>query len=185
MRNDDEVTYSGQRTLLVNMASGSMSDGLFQSTDLGSTWTNVDPILDGHSLPHIGLWDGPADWNIDGMAWNHIEGPGSVILAYGRLYTSGGSGFSNGYGLWKSGDGGRTWRHIAISPDIGTDIDPYITSLALDHQGNALIEASHSLYRSTDAGETWKLATPPTASGYLQGLMYLGSHLPPPQRPHP
>ncbi len=178
------VTYIGHRTLLANVGLlQTTGEGLAQSTDLGLTWTDIDPVLDGQVLSSMGLWN-PADWFINALVWNQVEGPGSVLLAGGYLFKHDSEG-AQVYGLWKSVDEGQTWRHVTTTPDIDT-YNATINSLALDRQGNALMTASDDmLYRSTDAGETWEPATPPVAGGDLEGLVYLRSHLPPPQRPEP
>lgn len=180
-----EVTYVGHRTILANLADATCSDGrLAQSTDLGLTWTEIDPVLDGKALS-AWWW---ADWDIDEIAWNQVEGPGSVLLASGRLYKyENDFDFINVqvYGLWKSVDSGKTWRHLTvITPDMDSDVSG--GRIALDRQGNALVVGNGAqLYRSTDAGETWELATRPIADGYLGSPVYMRSHLPPPQRPQP
>ena len=126
--------------------------GVFRSTDGGRSWTKV--LYKDENTGAIDLAADPADPNIVYAAlyqarrtpWEQYqpnEGPGS--------------------GIYKSSDGGVSWSPIANS---GLPAGPYgRIGLAVGHDASgsrvyALIGAKNGagLYRSDDAGATWRLA---------------------------
>lgn len=116
------------------------------------------------------------------MWWNQVEGPGSVLLAWGGILEQ----FDSPAficGLWKSEDEGTTWRRLTTATEIDTCRTE--VSLALDLHGNALMSVSKRfsfppplplLYKSTDAGESWELAEDPDSASTI-GVRYLGNQL--------
>ncbi len=122
--------------------------GIFRSTDGGKTWEKVlykdentggiDVAFDPHN-PNI-LYG--ALWQARRTSWSMASGgPGS--------------------GLYRSNDGGTTWKHIE---EHGLPKGPYgkigVAVAANSDRVYALIEARNpegGLYRSDDAGESWEL----------------------------
>ncbi|HEY2064740.1 MAG TPA: glycosyl hydrolase [Gemmatimonadaceae bacterium] len=123
--------------------------GVFRSTDGGASWTKVlykdentgavDVVFDpaNPNTMYADLWAGrQAPWEV-GSSFN---GPGS--------------------GLFKSIDGGTTWRQLATGlPSEG--LGRIGIAIAPNRPGRiyALVDASRAggLYRSDDAGESWAL----------------------------
>ncbi len=125
--------------------------GIFRTTDGGKTWEKVlykdentggiDVALDPHN-PNILF---AALWQARRTSWS---------------MTSGGPGS----GLYRSTDGGTTWKHLQ---EHGLPKAPYgkigVAVAANSDRVYALIEAHNpdgGLYRSDDGGESWQLVNP-------------------------
>jgi photosystem II stability/assembly factor-like uncharacterized protein len=126
----------------------SYGDGVYKSEDGGKTWRNVGL----KKSEHIGrIAIDPRDSNV------------VYVAAQGPLWGPGGD-----RGLFKTTDGGKTWKNILnISENTGvTDVvidpDNPDTLLAAAYQRRrhywTLINGGpeSALYKSTDAGATWK-----------------------------
>ncbi len=124
---------------------GATGGGVFKTTDGGITWNNVtDGFLGVGSIGAIAV--APSDPNV--------------------IYVGTGSGcprgnISVGDGVYKSTDGGKTWKHIGLRqagqiPKIRVHPDnPEIVYVAaLGHIFGPNEE--RGLYRSTDGGATWQ-----------------------------
>jgi photosystem II stability/assembly factor-like uncharacterized protein len=125
--------------------------GIFRTMDGGKTWEKVlskdentggvDVAFDPHN-PNILF---AALWQARRTAWGMSSGgPGS--------------------GLYRSNDGGTTWKHLE---EHGLPKGPYgkigVAVAANSERVYALIEAHNpdgGLYRSDDDGETWRLVNP-------------------------
>jgi len=125
--------------------------GIFRTTDGGKTWEKVlykdentggiDVAFDPHN-PNILF---AALWQARRTSWGMSSGgPGS--------------------GLYRSSDGGTTWKHIE---EHGLPKGPYgkigVAVAANSERVYALIEAHNpdgGLYRSDDGGESWELVNP-------------------------
>ncbi|HEY3972657.1 MAG TPA: hypothetical protein VGM18_06610 [Candidatus Sulfotelmatobacter sp.] len=125
--------------------------GIFRTTDGGKTWEKVlykdentggiDVAFDPHN-PNIVF---AALWQARRTSWSMSSGgPGS--------------------GLYRSNDGGTTWKHLE---EHGLPKGPYgkigVSVAANSDRVYALIEAHNpdgGLYRSDDGGESWQLVNP-------------------------
>ncbi len=126
--------------------------GCFKSTDGGKTWQHLPGLEESHHIGKIVLH--PTDPNV---AW---------VAAVGHLYTP-----NKERGLYKTTDGGKTWKQTLYIDDltgaIDVDIDPanpQILYTAMWHKQRRawnFVEGGKTsgLYKSTDGGETWKLTT--------------------------
>ena len=139
--------------------SSSWGDGVYKSTDGGTTWT------------HMGL----SDSKHIGRIVLHPDNPDIVwVAAMGHLW-----GPNEERGLYKSTDGGRTWTRV-----LNVDRDTGVVDVALDPSDpNTLYASSYqrrrrpygfngggpgsALWKSTDGGETWNRLT---GSGMDNGL---------------
>lgn len=106
---------------------------IYKSTDEGQTWTQ----LTGHGLPAGGM--------------------GRIGLAArdGRVFAiAGGAGRGHAAGLYRSDDGGQSWRRITQDPRIvGSG---YFSHVWMDPQNsNIVFVAQTSLYRSINGGVTF------------------------------
>ena len=125
---------------------GTAERGIYRTRDGGTTWTLV--------LKGMNATSGASDLSMDpsnprilyAAFWDHQRTPWFV--------RSGGAGS----GLWKSTDGGDTWTRLtqglpALMGKIGVAVSP-----AQSDRVFAIIEAEKGgLYRSDDAGRTWRL----------------------------
>src|SRR5947209_5772172 len=123
---------------------GVNNGGVWKTTDFGLTWT---PIFDDQPTGSIGaLAVAPSNPNI--------------------IYVGSGEGLqrpdlSTGDGVYKSMDGGKTWRHLGLrdGQQISTIIvDPRdagrVFVAVLGHPYGA--NAERGVFRSTDGGATWQ-----------------------------
>ena len=123
---------------------GAASGGLWKTTDAGLTW---EPVFDDQSAHSIGaLAVAPSDANV---VW---AGTGETFIR---------SNVSIGDGIYKSTDGGDTWRHTGLDSTgrIGRVIihptNPDIVYAAALGHGYAPQE-ERGIYRTTDGGRTWE-----------------------------
>ncbi len=139
-----------------NRQSSSWGDGIYKSTDAGKTWRHMG-LRDSHHIGRIALH--PRDANVVFVAaMGHLWGPNAER------------------GLYKSTDGGTTWRRVLHVDSITGVVD-----VALDPQDpNVVYAASYqrmrkafgfhgggpgsALWKSTDGGETWRKLGPLAAA---------------------
>lgn len=126
-------------------------DGVYKSVDGGKTWA------------HIGLTETRhiSEIYVDPKNPNNVW-----VAAVGRLW-----GRSNERGIYKSTDGGKTWRMVFTRGDragiIDLDVDPknprVMYACAWDRLRKPYVMASGGLesgiFKSTDGGETWRPLT--------------------------
>ena len=140
-----------------NRQSSGWGDGVYKSTDAGRTWSNMG-LRDSHHIGRIVL---------------HPTNPDIVyVAALGHLW-----GPNKERGLFKSTDGGRTWK-----PSLQIDEDTGVSDVAMDPSDpNILYAAAHqrrrraygyhgggpgnALYKSTDGGDHWTKLTSGPAGG--------------------
>ena len=142
-----------------NQRSVGYGDGVYKSEDGGKSFTNMGL----KESQHIG------EIIIDPKNSDVV-----YVAAYGPLWNSGGE-----RGVYKSMDGGKTWQQVLkISEDTG------IADLIMDPKNNSVLYASahqrqrkgygyvsggpeSAIYRSVDAGATWKKINSGFPSGDL------------------
>ena len=121
--------------------------GILKSTDNGKNWSNVG-LMDAHHFAPILI---------------HPDNPDVVVVgSTGHLYSP-----NDERGIYKTTDGGTTWKQTLFVDNISGIIDlqhspsnynvMYATSWTKDRKawnfsGNG---TNSSIYKSTDAGETW------------------------------
>lgn len=123
---------------------GAASGGIFKSIDGGIHWK---PIFDNEKVSSIGsLAIAPSDYNI---IW---AGTGETFIR---------SNISQGIGIYKSTDAGKTWKHMGLEKTgrIGRIIidprDPNIVfAAAMGHCYGP--QQERGVFRTTNGGETWE-----------------------------
>jgi photosystem II stability/assembly factor-like uncharacterized protein len=136
-------------------------DGVYRSADAGRTWTHVG-FRESHGISKIRI---------------HPTNPNIVFVAsFGKYSVP-----SEERGVFKSTDGGRTWRKVLYKDDKSGAIDIAIDRTNPNVMYAALWEAyrkeyqmssggpGSGLYKSTDGGETWREIT--RANGLPSGLV--------------
>lgn len=137
--------------------------GVFKSTDAGQTWQHMG-LTDTHHIGRV-LID-PKDSDI------------VYVAALGHQYT-----YNEERGVFKTTDGGKTWEKILyLSEKIG------VVEVAMDPSDNKTLYAiawerdrkawhnktagpGSGLYKTTDAGKTWRRITKGLPSGERAGRM--------------
>ena len=119
---------------------GSVSGGIWETTDGGASW-----------LP---VWDFMPNLAISTM----VMDPSNSNV----MYAGTGEGFFNvdnirGAGVFKSTDGGTSWSQLASTANSSWY---YVNRLAMSPDGATLLAATNSgIWRSTDGGSTWSQVT--------------------------
>src|ERR1051325_8477799 len=123
---------------------GLPAGGVWKTTNAGNTWWPIfDAVKEVSSVGAIEV--APSDPNI-------------IYVGTGDIVTGG--GISEGNGVYKSTDAGRTWRHIGLpaSKQIPTMlVNPTNPNVVLVGAQGDIHKKSQDrgLFRSTDGGATW------------------------------
>ena len=131
-----------------NQRSVGYGDGIYKSEDAGKSWKNMGL----KTSEHIGR-----------IAIDPKNSDVIFVAAYGPLWNSGGD-----RGVYKTTDGGKTWKAVlTVSENTGFNevyIDPSNSNIiyATAHQRQRKVFTyigggpESAVYKSTDAGVTWK-----------------------------
>lgn len=144
---DPNVVYVGMGEHAVRGVMTHHGDGVYKSTDAGKTWKKIGLDLTQH-ISRIII---------------HPKNPDIVyVAAQGALYSK-----SQQRGIFKSIDGGATWKNVLYvddktgAADISMDAsNPRILYAAMWEHGRLPWKVisggpGSGLYKSTDSGETW------------------------------
>lgn len=125
--------------------------GIYKSNDGGKTWQHLG-LIDTHHIGQVIL---------------HPNDPNTVwVAAVGHLYSS-----NTERGIYKTTDGGKTWKKTLYIDDktggIDLDIDLanpsvlYASMWYKERRAWNFVEGGKTsgIYKSTDGGESWKLLT--------------------------
>lgn len=123
---------------------GSATGGLWKSTSGGVTWTPLTDSLPAYSIGAVAIYQAAPD-----IVW---IGTGER----NRRNTAG-----VGTGVYKSLDGGKTWRQMGLDSTGAIDailLHPANPDVAyVGALGNTWSENAHrGVYQTTDGGETWR-----------------------------
>jgi photosystem II stability/assembly factor-like uncharacterized protein len=123
---------------------GATGGGVWKTTDAGRTWKNVSDGFFGGSIGDVAV-----------AAWD----PNVVYAGTGEVTVRG--NVSEGDGMWKSTDAGKTWKHIGLENSrhiVRIRIHPknpdLVYAAVLGHLFGA--SADRGVYRSKDGGKTWE-----------------------------
>jgi photosystem II stability/assembly factor-like uncharacterized protein len=134
--------------------------GMYKSNDTGKMWQYLG-LPESHHIGKIVLH--PSEKNI---AW---------VAATGHLYSP-----NKERGVYKTGDGGKTWKQVLFvhgnTGAIDLDINPknpdelYVCMWYKERKAWNFVESGSSsgIYKSVDGGNSWKLVTI-TGSGFPTG----------------
>lgn len=182
------IAPSDPKILYAGTGEQTPGDGMYKSTDAGRTWTHAGldntrfiqaVIVDPHN-PSILV----AGANSDGM----------FVIAPPVVHSP--STFSTLRGIFKSTDGGRTWKQTLSRDDsagvfdmVADPSDPRIMyasvlipvrSAPKPDSGELEHDDNSEIYKSTDEGSTWALmpakGLPPTGRGRLGISVAAGTH---------
>ena len=146
-QSDPNVVYVGTGESTIRGVTTSHGDGVYKSTDAGSTWT------------HIGLEDSR---QVSAVVINPNDADTVFVAAQGNPW-----GANETRGIFKSSDGGATWRHVLkVDADTGAsdlEIDPtnprILYAALWNHRRNPWFVhsggESGGIYKSVDGGENW------------------------------
>src|ERR1700690_3092454 len=143
------VAPSDPKVVYVGTGEQTQGDGVYKSTDAGSTWTNIG-LHDTHSITGIVV---------------DPRNPDVVLVAGLGDHWSGAE-----RGVFKTTDGGKNWQKVLFK-DAGTGVanlesdpdNPNILYVALWHRLETFLnpdekpsaEQNAAIYKSTDQGSTW------------------------------
>jgi photosystem II stability/assembly factor-like uncharacterized protein len=168
---DIEVSKSDPNIIWVGTGESLMArssfagTGIFKSKDGGKTWSNMG-LIDTHHIGRVVI--DPQNSDI------------VYVAALGHQYT-----FNAERGLFKTTDGGKTWqKSLYVNDRVGVvDVvmDPsdskvlYATSWERDRKAwnNVICGEGSGIYKTTDAGRTWKRLTKGFPAGKYIGRIGL------------
>ena len=146
---DSNILYAGSGEGL-HRPDLSVGNGVYKSTDAGKTWT------------HLGLDDAQ---QIASMAVDPRDPNRLFVAALGHPY-----GPNSQRGIFRSTDGGTTWKRVLYKDDntgaTDVEIDPsnpntiyaalWESRLGPSEDNNEFSGTGGGLFKSTDGGETWR-----------------------------
>jgi hypothetical protein len=162
--------YNGTSNRVI--LAGSVSGGIFRSSDGGANWNRVNPENDIHNLTTLAQDPRSGQENTWYAAGG--EAVGNSTSEDGAAYLS--------FGVWKSTDNGLTWTKLTLDvTDINGSTLPAGTLEQFDNpfdfvhriivnpvNGDVYVAAHRRLIRSTDGGASWNVVfsgTKPAGSG--------------------
>ena len=127
---------------------GSVSGGIWKTTDAGLTWVNKTPGLPNLATVTLAM----------------------AASAHNVIYAGTGEGYGNtggvrGDGMWKSTDRGETWTQLP-STALNSDFS-YVNRVIVDPaDASVVLAATNSgIFRSTNGGSSWSTVYSTGASG--------------------
>lgn len=136
------------------MYAGGTSGGVWKSTDAGAHWV---PLTD-NAIPNLSVSSIAID----------PKHPNTLYVGTGNGYAS--IDELTGTGLYKSEDGGGTWKRIGAASLTGTVVKVLVDPIKSNVVFAAQYSGARGLYRSTDSGTTWTKVFP--TSGYSAGVVW-------------
>jgi len=158
---DPNIVYVGTGDVSMVGSSVNMGDGVYRSTDAGKTWRHVG--LD--ETEHIGnMWVDPKNPDV------------VLVAALGRTYSK-----NEQRGVFKTIDGGRTWKKVLYKDDITGAVDIVFApgdskigyAALMEHYTQPGVRAAidttgaAGIYKTTDGGDTWTQLTEGLPGGQL------------------
>ncbi len=118
---------------------GSVSGGLWKTTDGGENWVSLTDHLPNLSVSALTMAE---------------SNPNIIYMGTGESMA--GAGSVAGYGIFKSSDKGEIWTQLASTAD--RDQFRYVNRLAVDPSNPDVVLAAtnYGIFRSTDGGSSWE-----------------------------
>ncbi len=123
---------------------GAAGGGVWKTEDAGSTWSNISDGFFGGSIGAVAV--APSDPNVIYVGGGEVTIRGNV---------------SHGYGIWKSTDGGSTWRNMGLNdsrriPRVRVDPNDanIVYAAVMGHLYGPNQE--RGVFKSVDGGESWR-----------------------------
>jgi hypothetical protein len=133
---------------------GISAAGVFVTRDGGVTWEQANDLADPAAAQEAGHPAGPSEGHT-GFCVHHLEHAGGDVLYQ-----------QNHYGVWRSDDGGATWRDVTsgLPSTFGFPLwthprdDSTVWTLPLngDMAGRYPPDAAAAVWRSRDGGVSWE-----------------------------
>jgi photosystem II stability/assembly factor-like uncharacterized protein len=121
---------------------GSVTGGIFKSTNGGASWTHLDDFMSNLAVSTLVA---------------HPSAPGTLYAGTGESFTYNVVGAGNrGAGVFKSTDGGATWAQL---PSTAGSVFDFVNRLAVHPVDPQILLAAleDGIMRSEDAGASWTL----------------------------
>ncbi len=140
------ITVAGHPTEKATFYFGACAGGVWKTTNGGSHWRNIsDGFFQTSAIGALAI--APSDPNVI------YAGTGEVTIR---------SNVSHGDGVYRSTDGGRTWRNMGLAEtrhigDIIVHPDDANTVYVAAFGDAFSTNPERGVYRSTDGGESWEL----------------------------
>lgn len=138
---------------------GSVSGGIWKSTNAGTLWSPVNDFMANLAVSTMVI--DPTNPSV------MYAGTGEVLFGSNENPINGLQG-TRGDGVFKTTDGGVTWNQLAqtkvsdpvVCPSIANCPWSFVNRLAISPDGTTLLAATVSgIHRSTDGGSTWTRVT--------------------------
>ncbi len=131
------------------MLAGSVSGGVFRTTNGGTSWTRVSPIGAIHNA--TALVQDPRSGSENTWYYGTGESSGNSASSVGSSYL--------GFGIWKSTDNGVNWTALSSTQSSLEVFDhnfDYVHRLVVNPtNGYVYAAASNTIMQSMDGGVTW------------------------------
>ena len=117
---------------------------VYKSSNGGENWEDISFPVPPGTLPRLGY--------VDGLPTNLVLDPASDEVVYVG---------TNGYGIFKTTDGGKTWR--AINRGITSPFVKGPNAILIDPRNSQVLFASTlqgGVYKTTDGGNNWTPVSP-------------------------
>ncbi|MDE2126477.1 MAG: exo-alpha-sialidase [Armatimonadetes bacterium] len=130
----------------VGNVGGSANNGVYESTDSGSTWTLLSGHPNGHTNGNVG--------------WIHIaiapSAPSTIYSVVENISTSG------ILGVWKTTNGGTSWSQLTSAPNVAQPQAWYDMPIGVSPTNASVVFiagagdfSGENVAESTDGGTTW------------------------------
>lgn len=149
-----------------DLAYATTASGLLISEDAGESWSMLQTDFSGEELTHL-----------HGLAV-HPKDPAIIYVGTGRLNAGGNPDAFDGTHLWKSKDGGESWRELANG--FPTDADTVVQHIFINpHDPSTIFVGTNArdylhggeprgeglgLFKSTDKGHEWSSLDAPVSN---------------------